>query len=160
GIATRLSQETPIAEAPSFLEEALAYISPEQTGRMNRVIDSRTDLYSLGVTLYELLTASLPFPEADPMDLVHSHIARSPARPSELAPSIPVVVSDIVMKLLEKAAEDRYQSAEGLKADLDACLAELARKGSVAPFPLGARDLSRELRIPQELYGREAELAA
>jgi predicted ATPase/anti-anti-sigma regulatory factor/GAF domain-containing protein/tRNA A-37 threonylcarbamoyl transferase component Bud32 len=160
GIATRLSQETPIAESPPVLEGTLAYISPEQTGRMNRVIDSRTDLYSLGVTLYEILTSALPFPEKDPMDLIHSHIARTPMRPSQLVPSIPVVVSDIVMKLLEKAAEDRYQNAEGLKADLDVCLAELEQKGSIAPFPLGRRDRARDLRIPQQLYGREAELAA
>ncbi|PCC73002.1 Predicted ATPase [Nannocystis exedens] len=160
GISTRLSQEPQRVQSPDSLEGTLAYVSPEQTGRMNRVVDHRTDLYSLGVTLYEMLTGAVPFRSADPMELVHSHIARSPVPPHRLAPDVPEVVSAIVMKLLAKAAEDRYQSAAGLKADLDACLAALQATGRVAPFPLGRRDAASELRLPQTLYGRDAELRA
>lgn len=160
GIATRLSQETQKARSPGALEGDLSYMSPEQTGRMNRVIDYRTDLYSLGVTLYEMLTGVLPFQTTDPTELVHSHIARRPAPAHELAPEVPRVVSDIVSKLLAKAAEDRYQSARGLKADLTYCLAELAATGEVAPLPLCRHDVVSELRIPQRLYGRAGELSA
>jgi predicted ATPase/serine phosphatase RsbU (regulator of sigma subunit)/tRNA A-37 threonylcarbamoyl transferase component Bud32 len=157
GIATRLSHEAPSARSVSQLQGTLAYMSPEQTGRMNRSLDRRTDLYSLGVTLYELLTGSLPFQGTDPLELVHSHIARTPVTPHKIAPEIPPVLSDIVMKLMSKVAEDRYQDAGGLKADLQRCLAALDATGTVAAFPLGQRDFSDELRIPQKLYGREAE---
>ena len=160
GISTRLAQETQRAQSPDSLEGTLAYISPEQTGRMNRVIDHRTDLYSLGATLYEMLTGAVPFRSADPMELVHSHIARAPVAPHKLVPALPEVVSQIVLKLLAKAAEDRYQSASGLKADLDVCRAELLATGTVAPFELATRDVVSELRVPQTLYGREAELGA
>jgi predicted ATPase/GAF domain-containing protein/predicted Ser/Thr protein kinase len=160
GIATRLSQETQRAKTPGLLEGTLAYMSPEQTGRMSRVIDHRTDLYSLGVTFYEMLTGVLPFQTVDPMELVHSHIARTPAPPHALAPNVPRVVSDIVMKLLSKAAEDRYQRGHGLKADLEECLRQLDATGEIAPFPIGDHDIEDELRIRQKLYGREAELSA
>ena len=160
GIATRLSQEIQRAASPESLEGTLAYMSPEQTGRMNRVIDHRTDLYSLGASLYQMLTGALPFLTTDPMELIHSHIAKVPAPPHELTPEIPRVVSNIVMKLLSKGAEDRYQRASGLKADLDECLARGQEAAQIAPFPLGQRDFSDELRVPQKLYGREAELAA
>ncbi|HEU4410470.1 MAG TPA: AAA family ATPase [Polyangiaceae bacterium] len=159
GIATRLVQETPRAEGPEALAAALPYVSPEQTGRMNRTLDHRTDLYSLGVVLYEMLTGRPPFQSADPMEVVHGHIARRPAAPHELSPATPRVVSDVVMKLLAKAAEDRYQSAFGLAADLREARARLAAAGAVEPFPLGRRDLSGELRVSQRLYGREAEVA-
>ncbi|XXY48996.1 AAA family ATPase [Sorangium sp. So ce269] len=159
GIATRLSQETQRAHAPDALEGTLLYMAPEQTGRMNRVVDRRTDLYSFGATLYELLTGAPPFPLTDPLELVHSHIARTPPSPRALAPEVPEVLSDIVMKLLSKAAEDRYQSARGLKHDLSACLARLESTGRAAPFPLGQQDASGELRLPQKLYGRDAELS-
>ncbi|WP_437753378.1 AAA family ATPase [Sorangium sp. So ce1389] len=160
GISARLAQEVHAAGSPESLEGTLAYISPEQTGRTSRLVDHRSDLYSLGVTLYEMLTSSLPFRSADPAELVHSHIARTPAPPCELSPHVPGVVSDIVMKLLSKAPEDRYQSAHGLRVDLEGCLEQLARTGRIEPFRLGERDLSGELRVPQRLYGREVETAA
>ena len=160
GFAARLAQETPRPEGPAALEGTLAYMSPEQTGRMNRVVDSRSDLYALGVIVFEMLTGVLPFREEDPLELVHSHVARTPPRPSEVALGVPETVSDVVMKLLAKAAEDRYQSASGAQADLQECLARLDRAWEIAPFPLGRRDLPSDLRVPQRLYGREAELEA
>ena len=159
GIATRLSNETQVARSASLLDGTLAYMSPEQTGRMNRSLDRRTDLYSLGVTFYQLLTGRLPFEAGDPLELVHSHIARAPRPVHELAPEVPRQISDIVHKLMAKAAEDRYHSASGLKADLEECAASLRSKGDIAAFPLGRNDASGELSIPQKLYGREAEVA-
>ncbi len=158
-LAVRLAQETQQAIRTDALEGTLAYIAPEQTGRMNRVIDARSDLYSAGVTLYEMLTGELPFSATDPIELIHSHIARKPTPPAERAPGVPAAVSPIVMKLLAKEADDRYQTARGLKADLDECLRQLDEHGMIAPFPLGQQDLSGELRIPQKLYGRAKELA-
>ncbi|AUX38985.1 uncharacterized protein SOCE26_003670 [Sorangium cellulosum] len=160
GIATRLSQELQQAGIPDSLEGTLAYMSPEQTGRMNRALDHRTDLYSLGVTLYEMLTGVLPFRATDPLELLHSHIAREPTPPHERCPEVPEAVSDIVMKLLSKAAEDRYQSAHGLRADLRECLEQLEATGRITPFPLGRYDRGHGMLIPQKLYGRDAELAA
>jgi len=159
GIATRLSSETQVAKNASLLDGTLAYMSPEQTGRMNRSLDRRTDLYSLGVSFYQLLTGRLPFDASDPLELVHSHIARAPRPVCELSPDVPQQVSDIVLKLMAKGAEDRYQSATGLKADLDECLARLRETGGVGAFPLGRSDASGELSIPQKLYGRDAEVA-
>jgi predicted ATPase/serine phosphatase RsbU (regulator of sigma subunit)/tRNA A-37 threonylcarbamoyl transferase component Bud32 len=159
GLATRLSQEAQRATSVALLEGTLAYMSPEQTGRMNRALDRRTDLYSLGVTLYELCTGALPFQSTDPLELVHSHLALRPAAPHEVTPEIPRVISDLVMKLLSKVAEDRYQDAAGLKADLERCLELYDSTGEVASFPLGLGDFSDELRIPQKLYGRTAESA-
>jgi len=159
GIATRLSNETQIAKSASLLDGTLAYMSPEQTGRMNRSIDRRTDLYSLGVTFYQLLTGQLPFDSSDPLELVHSHIARVPRPINEASPGVPQQICDIVMKLMAKAAEDRYQSAAGLKVDLEECAARLRASGEIAPFPLGRNDASGELSIPQKLYGRESEVA-
>ncbi|HSD29963.1 MAG TPA: AAA family ATPase, partial [Vicinamibacteria bacterium] len=140
--------------------EALAYVSPEQTGRMNRVVDHRTDLYSAGVVFYELLTGERPFRSSDPLELMHSHIARTPVPVAEVRPEVPEALSRIVSKLLEKTAEDRYQTAEGLRADLEVCAREWSARKAIAPFPLGARDVSSRLLVPQRLYGRDRELAA
>jgi len=134
-------------------------MSPEQTGRMNRGIDYRTDFYSLGVTFYELLTGQLPFASHDPMELVHCHIARKPTPPHKLVPAIPQVVSDIVMKLMAKTAEERYQSAFGLRVDLETCWQQWQKEGSINPFPLATRDITERFIIPEKLYGRETEVA-
>jgi serine/threonine protein kinase len=131
GIASRLPRERQSAEPPEFIAGTLAYMAPEQTGRVNRSIDSRSDLYSLGVTFYEMLTGSLPFTaSADPMELVHCHIARQPTAPSERLPNIPAVVSAITMKLLSKTVEERYQTAAGIEHDLQHCLLEWASEPS------------------------------
>ncbi|MBK1989152.1 AAA family ATPase [Sphaerospermopsis aphanizomenoides BCCUSP55] len=158
GISTRLSQENQTVRNVNQLEGTLAYIAPEQTGRMNRAIDYRSDFYSLGVTFYELLTCQLPFVTDDPMELVHCHIAQHPETPHELISSIPVVVSNIVMKLLAKTPEERYQSAWGIKADLEICLQHFQTLGEIPQFPLGTKDITDKFHIPQKLYGREKEI--
>ncbi|MBC7858422.1 MAG: EAL domain-containing protein [Burkholderiaceae bacterium] len=135
-----------------------AYISPEQTGRMNRAVDYRTDFYSLGVTLYRMLTGQLPCQGKDALEWVHCHLASLPRPPSEINPAIPPLVSDIVLKLLAKMPEDRYQSAHGLQFDLEQCLAQWDADGSIAPFVLGAQDMSEHFWIPHRLVGREAEV--
>ena len=127
---------------------------------MNRSVDSRSDLYSLGVTFYEMLTGSLPFTASDPMEWVHCHIARQAEAPGERASGIPEALSSIVMKLLAKTAEERYQTAAGVEADLRRCLMEWQSHGRIDPFPLGAHDASDRLLIAEELYGRESEIAA
>ncbi len=160
GISTVLPRENPIVSHPNILEGTLAYMSPEQTGRMNRAIDYRTDFYSLGVTLYELLAAQLPFAITDAMELIHCHIAKQPVPPYKLNQEIPQIISDIVMKLLAKTAEDRYQSAYGLRIDLDLCLSQLQTCGKIAAFPLASKDVSDKFQISEKLYGRERELAA
>ncbi len=158
GIATQLSKETQQVSNPELLEGTLSYMSPEQTGRMNRAIDYRTDFYSLGVTFYEMLTDTLPFKSNDPLELVYCHIAQTPIPPHQLNPRIPVVLSSIVMKLLAKNAEDRYQSAAGLKADLERCLIQFKKIGRIDNFTIGEQDKSGQLSIPQKLYGRDAEV--
>ena len=158
GISTRLSQEFLTVLLPHQLEGTLAYIAPEQTGRMNRGIDYRSDFYSLGVTFYELLTNKLPFETTDPMELVHCHIAQQPLPVHELIPNIPNSVSNIISKLLAKTPEERYQSAWGIKADLETCLHKLKTLGEISDFPLGNQDISQKFQIPQKLYGREQEV--
>ncbi|MFB8792275.1 MAG: AAA family ATPase [Potamolinea sp.] len=159
GISTVLTRENPTLKNPNVLEGTLPYMSPEQTGRMNRTLDYRTDFYSLGVTFYELLTRKLPFETNDTLELVHCHIAKQPVPPHQLLPEIPLVLSDIVMKLMAKTAEDRYQSAWGLKADLENCLKQLQTTGNISSFPLAKSDISDKFQIPQKLYGREAEVS-
>jgi predicted ATPase len=157
GIASRLPRERRSPAAPEFLEGTLAYMAPEQTGRMNSSIDSRSDLYSLGVTLYQMLTGTLPFTASDPMEWVHCHIAKNPIPPGERLKNVPAPVSAIIMKLLAKAAEDRYQTAAGLEHDLLRCLSEV--RGQIDAFPLGERDVPDRLLIPEKLYGREREIS-
>jgi len=140
------------------LEGTLAYIAPEQTGRVNRAIDYRSDLYSLGVSFYELLSGKLPFEIDDPIELVHCHIAKIPRSPHEILPSIPVTLSEIVMKLLAKTPEQRYQSPWGLKADLETCLDSLASSGQIASFTLASQDIWDRFEISQQLYGRQTEI--
>ena len=159
GIASRLTRERQAPDPPEAIAGTLAYMAPEQTGRMNRSIDSRSDLYSLGVTLYEMLTGSLPFTASDPMEWVHCHIARQAHAPGERANGIPEALSSIVMKLLAKTAEERYQTAAGVEADLRRCLGDWQRHGRIEPFPLAARDTSDRLLIPEQLYGRQREIA-
>src|SRR5580692_820934 len=159
GIASRLPREHQAPAPPDIIAGTLPYMAPEQTGRMNRSVDSRSDLYSLGVTFYEMLTGQLPFTAADPMEWVHWHIARQPVPPNERFARIPDALSAIVMKLLAKTAEDRYQTAAGTEADLRRSQAELETHGRIGAFPLGSHDQSDRLLIPEKLYGREREIA-
>ncbi len=156
-IASRLSRDNPVLTGASRLEGTLAYISPEQTGRMNRAVDYRTDMYSLGVTLYEMLAGRLPFDAVDPMALVHSHIAIAPEPPHRIRPTVDAAVSSVVMKLLAKNAEDRYQTAYGLIADLEECMSQLKTAGTIGDFIPGAHDAASDFQIPEKLYGRERE---
>src|SRR5438477_2779396 len=160
GIASRLPRERQVPEPPEFIAGTLPYMAPEQTGRMNRSIDSRSDLYAFGVTLYEMLTGRLPFTASDPMEWVHCHIARQPAPPSERLKNVPGSVSAIIMKLLAKTPEERYQTASGVESDLRRCLEEWQSHGRIYPFPLGAHDASDRLLIPEKLYGRNREVDA
>jgi PAS domain S-box-containing protein len=160
GLASPLRRERQAPDPPEVIAGTLAYMAPEQTGRMNRSIDSRSDLYALGVTLYEMLTGTLPFAADDPMGWVHCHIARQPMPPGDRVPGLPEPLSAIVMKLLAKTTEDRYQTAAGLDADLRHCLAEWERHGGIGAFALGTHDTSDRLLIPEKLYGREREITA
>jgi PAS domain S-box-containing protein len=160
GIASRLPREHQAPAPPEVIAGTLAYMAPEQTGRMNRSVDFRSDLYALGVTFYEMLTGQLPFTAADPMEWVHCHIARQPVPPNERAVGVPGPLAAIVMKLLAKTAEERYQTAAGVEADLRRCLGAWELYGRIDPFPLGAHDVSDRLLIPEKLYGREREIDA
>ncbi len=169
GISTRLSRENSTLKNLNSLEGTLAYISPEQTGRMNRALDYRTDFYSLGVTFYELLTGKLPFVTEDILELVHCHIAKAPTPPHLVRKGdgergrwgefCPKAVSDIVIKLMAKTAEERYQSTWGLQADLEECLNQLRNNGQIIEFLLGTQEVCDRFQIPQKLYGREEEIA-
>ncbi len=158
GIASRLRRERQSPEPPEIIAGTLAYMAPEQTGRMNRSIDSRSDLYALGVTLYETLTGSLPFTASDPMELVHSHIARRPVPPDARRKEIPSSISAIIMKLLAKTAEERYQTAAGVERDLRRCLTGWEAQRRIVEFPLGEHDTPDRLLIPEKLYGRAREV--
>ncbi|WP_341679286.1 AAA family ATPase [Niveibacterium sp. SC-1] len=158
-IASELSRERADFSSGRRLAGALPYLSPEQTGRMNRDVDYRSDFYSLGITFFELLTGSLPFQADSVLEWVHCHIGRRPPLASEAARDVPEPLAAIVAKLMAKNADERYQSSFGLLSDLRRCERELSDTGRIAPFPLGARDVSRRFQIPQQLYGREPELA-
>ena len=159
GISSYLTREQAAIANPQVVEASLPYIAPEQTGRMNRSIDYRSDFYSLGVTLFQLLTGRLPFTVSEPIEWFHCHIAKQPPAPRDVDPLIPPVLSEIIMKLMAKMAEDRYQSAAGIQADLQRCLDRLQSDGSIADFPLGTDDIPQDFQIPQRLYGREQEVA-
>ncbi|TIM20943.1 MAG: histidine kinase, partial [Mesorhizobium sp.] len=156
GIASRLPRERQAAP-PEVIAGTLAYMAPEQTGRMNRSIDSRSDLYSCGVSFYQMLTGKLPFSATEPAEWIHCHIARQPVAPSAVLNTIPPQLSAIVMRLLAKTADERYQTALGLLADLRRCEAEWTSTGTITPFALGTRDIPDRLIIPERLYGREPE---
>ena len=158
GIASRLPRERQSAEPPEFIAGTLPYMAPEQTGRMNRSIDSRSDLYALGVTLYEMLTANLPFKASEPIEWVHCHIAKQPLAPAERRKDVPHSISGIIMKLLAKTAEERYQTAAGLESDLRRCLAEWDCEHRIGEFLFGEHDTPDRLLIPEKLYGRQREL--
>ncbi|MCW5318555.1 AAA family ATPase [Nostoc sp. KVJ3] len=157
-IASLLPRETQEIQSPNGLEGTLAYLSPEQTGRMNRGIDYRSDFYSLGVTFFELLSGQLPFDCHEPMELVHCHIAKQPPFLCDLNPDLPLMLGEIVRKLMAKNAEDRYQSALGLKHDLVTCLEQWRETGKHSWFDLGQRDISDRFLIPEKLYGRESQV--
>ena len=157
-IASLLPKETQEIQSPNMLEGTLAYLAPEQTGRMNRGIDYRADFYALGVTLYQLLTGTLPFISDDPLELIHCHLAKRPAPVDQVNPKVPAPVAAIVAKLMAKNAEDRYQSALGTKHDIEQCLTQWQTTGGIADFELGQRDVSDRFLIPEKLYGRNAEV--
>jgi PAS domain S-box-containing protein len=158
GMASRLPREKQPPHPPETIAGTLAYMAPEQTGRMNRSVDSRSDLYSLGVTLYEMLTGSLPFSASDPMEWIHCHIARTPMPPHERDANIPGPISHIVTKLLAKTAEERYQTAAGVERDLRRCLEQWQAKGAIEGFLPGETDAPDRLSIPEKLYGRAREI--
>jgi predicted ATPase/signal transduction histidine kinase/tRNA A-37 threonylcarbamoyl transferase component Bud32 len=157
GMALEMSRESLPVQTTRGFEENLAYISPEQTGRMNRVLDYRTDFYSLGVTFYELVVGHPPFESLDPMELIHSHIALIPKSPHHMDSNIPKSVSDIIMKMLEKAAENRYQSAWGIEADLVLCLMQFEATGIIEDIVPGENDIMRNFKVSHKFYGRERE---
>ena len=158
GIATKLNKENPQFNNPNCIEGTLAYMSPEQTGRMNRTLDYRTDFYSLGITLYEMLTNRLPFQSSDPLEIVYSHIAIQAIGPHQINSEISPALSEMAMKLMSKNAEQRYQTPAGLLADLEICLHQLETTGKIANFIPGRLDILSQLLIPQKLYGREQQV--
>ncbi len=157
-IASRLPRERQLPAPPEFIAGTLAYMAPEQTGRMNRSIDARSDLYALGVTLYQMITGRLPFTASEPMEWVHCHIARQAVPPHERSQNVPVAVSGIIMKLLAKTPEERYQTAAGLESDLQRCLVAWETRREIDVFPPGEHDRPDRLLIPEKLYGREREV--
>jgi predicted ATPase/signal transduction histidine kinase len=159
GLSTRLVHEYCQWVDIDSIEGTLAYIAPEQTGRLNRAVDRRSDLYSLGVTFFEMVTGQLPFSSRDPLELVHCHVAKPAPRADALCPIVPAMVASIIEKLMAKDAEDRYQTASGLVADFSRCLTDWEQSGTIARFRLGSDDVSDVLMIPQKLYGREAALS-
>lgn len=159
GIASQVDRERQGVVAPSRLEGTLAYMAPEQTGRVNRPIDARSDLYSLGATMYECFTRRRPFAATDPMELVHAHIAVEPDPPRMHEPELPGVLNSIIVKLLAKSAQDRYQSARGLALDLDHCAEQLAGRGVIDRFDLASHDIPTRFVVPERVHGRDREVA-
>ncbi len=159
-IASLLPKQTQEIQNPNVLEGTLADLAPEQTGRMNRGIDYRSDFYAFGVTLYQLLTGRLPFKADDPLELVHCHIAQMATPADRINTNVPEIVGAIVAKLMAKNTEDRYQSALGLKHDLLFCLTQWKETGAIIEFDLAQRDLCDRFNIPEKLYGRESEVQA
>ena len=157
-LATQHSGSVPASLPFNYPRSLLPYMSPEQTGRMNRSTDYRTDFYSMGVIFYEMLAGSPPFQSEDTLELIHRHIAKLPRRPAEVNREIPHPLSDLVIKLLAKTAEERYQSAQGIREDLELCQQEMQSRGSIAPFALGQHDVSDRFLVPQKLYGRDREV--
>jgi PAS domain S-box-containing protein len=160
GFASRLPRERQAPAAPDVMAGTLAYMAPEQTGRINRSVDNRSDLYSLGITLYEMIAGALPFSASDSMDWIHCHIARQPPPPSVRVEGVPIQLETMILKLLAKNAEDRYQTAAGIENDLRRCLTQIRASQNILPFPLGERDESERLLIPEKLYGREHAIGA
>lgn len=158
GRASRLPCDRHVPEPSELIAGSLPYLAPEQTGRMNRSVDARCDFYALGIILYRMLTGELPFATTDPLESIHCHIARQPVPPADKVPGLPGPVSAIVMKLLAKMPEERYQSAAGIVADLRRCQEKWLAQGTVRPFGLGSRDVSEQLHVPERLYGREAQV--
>ncbi|MBU0995435.1 MAG: AAA family ATPase [Proteobacteria bacterium] len=159
GISSMLNRDIESIYDTDVIQGTLLYMSPEQTGRMNRTVDYRADLYSLGITFYEMLTGKVPFLSKDPLEVIHSHIAKIPVPPIEKNDQVPKVVSDIIVKLLSKNAEDRYQNGFGLAFDLKACLKQLQEQNAIKEFELATHDISNRFIIPQKLYGREKDIA-
>ncbi|MCP4130836.1 MAG: serine/threonine-protein kinase PknK, partial [bacterium] len=158
GISSELSHENEEIYNRNTIEGTLVYMSPEQTGRLSRGVDYRTDIYSMGITFYEMLTGTVPFCSKDPLEIIHAHIAKKPTPPVEINSSIPPVVSDIVMKLLAKSVEDRYQNSFGVMADLAECLGQFKRTKGINYFETGEKDISLKFNIPRGLFGRDKEL--
>jgi predicted ATPase/tRNA A-37 threonylcarbamoyl transferase component Bud32 len=159
GISSRLDLKSHNLGNPDTLQGTLPFMPPEQTGRVNRKVDNRSDLYSLGITLFRALTGELPFDSSDSLEMVHFQIAKLPAAAMQVNKGVPKPISDIVAKLLQKNGEDRYQTASGLKADLEVCLDQLETKGEISEFEIGGSDYSATFEIPQKLYGRDNEIA-
>ena len=157
-ISTLLPRETQEIIYPNVMEGTLPYMSPEQTGRMNRGIDYRSDFYSLGITFYEMLTNQLPFSSNDPIELIYFHLAKEPTPPADLKREIPLMVSDIIMKMVAKNAEKRYQNVLGLKHDLKNCLKSWQKTENIPLFELGKQDIPAHFSIPEKLYGRQGEV--
>ena len=157
-ISSLLPKETADIQSLNVLAGTLVYMSPEQTGRMNRGIDYRTDFYSLGVTFYELLTGQLPFYSQNHLELIYYHIAKEPINPREINPQIPQVLADVIIKLMAKNPDKRYQTARGIRYDLEICQQILLAQGEISNFELGKRDISNRFLIPAKLYGREQEI--